>query len=581
MPASTPISSPTGPGPLRPLAIHAGFVAVVLATFWPALFGDYVHDDLHLIARNGAMLRGDAAAMFTQPLFDMEHGYWRPATMLMFFLGHHTAGAVGVHALSLLLHVLNCMAGFALARRMLAPTPALLATLVFAVHPVHTESLAWGASLNDPLWVLFALQAMLAALRWRDRERRGPPWLVGLLVIGAVLAKETGVTTVPLVLAALAFVPTANGHRPRMRLATAAITMITGLFLWLVLRAVVFSEAVGAIVLGNNEPTPAATGIANLVRAPELLLRHLGLLVMPLPATPFRALPPASVPLLLASIGASIAIAAVLWWRRGRLLPPTRIGLCLLLIPLLAPMLHFRSIGAHPICDRYLYLSVLGTAICIAGWLRGRWLWLLMIAALAMAPVSRSLCHNWHDADHLTAHVLATSPEDPTVLTLAGDLDLTKAQAGDPARFASARAYYQRAIDNTPPQQNGIVRRTLSAGRLGVAWCMLFEPKPKPPPPEVLIAAFQAAVDAGPENAAAWIGLGVANGVVGRTHDADAAFRRAIEIDPHHAEGWHNLAHLQFLTGKRQEARASLAEALRCDPNYAPSLGLLQQLNGN
>ncbi len=105
------------------------------------------------------------------------------------------------------------------------------------------------------------------------------------------------------------------------------------------------------------------------------------------------------------------------------------------------------------------------------------------------------------------------------------------------------------------------------------------EPQNPRVPPSRLVAAFQAAVEVGENNAAAWTGLGVANGMAGNPAAAETALRRALDIDPDRTEAWHNLGVLQVQMRRPDAARQSFEQALRCDPAYGPSRAMLEQLN--
>ncbi|MCA8951930.1 MAG: hypothetical protein KDE27_20645, partial [Planctomycetes bacterium] len=178
------VEGPADPALRRSRLPVAILLVAVVATFSPALFGNYAWDDTHLIAHNGALLRSDLGALLGEPLFGMQRGFWRPITLLVLWVGHQLGGAFGVHLLALLLHGGNCVLVLGLARRWLLPWPALWVALLFALHPVQVESVAWCAAINDPLWVLFALLAIGSAVRWRDRGSRGLPWATA----GCVLA---------------------------------------------------------------------------------------------------------------------------------------------------------------------------------------------------------------------------------------------------------------------------------------------------------------------------------------------------------------------------------------------------------
>ncbi|MCA8954088.1 MAG: tetratricopeptide repeat protein, partial [Planctomycetes bacterium] len=180
--------------------------------------------------------------------------------------------------------------------------------------------------------------------------------------------------------------------------------------------------------------------------------------------------------------------------------------------------------------------------------------------------------------EQLARHALTHTPDDPTVLVLLADQELQQALAGDTAQWTAAREHYRRAVENTPAASNGVVRRTLSAGKLGLAWCLAFDPTRARPAPAQVLAAFEDAIAAGPENPAAWVGLGVARGMAGQDGPADEAFERALALDPDNSEAWCNRGYLHLQHRRFAAAADCLDRALRADPGNARARELRSQV---
>ena len=128
----------------------------------------------------------------------------RALRTVSFAIDHAAAGGFDpayFHASNLVLHALAAIAVFALARKLLAPLEALLAALVFAVHPVQTEAVAFVAARKDLLAALFSTLAFLAFLRHRERQTAGRAAAVFGLFALAVLGKEVAVVLPALFLA--------------------------------------------------------------------------------------------------------------------------------------------------------------------------------------------------------------------------------------------------------------------------------------------------------------------------------------------------------------------------------------------
>ncbi|HEX6813312.1 MAG TPA: tetratricopeptide repeat protein [Planctomycetota bacterium] len=520
-------TQPPGPSE-RP---HALLAAVVLLTFWPALLGTHVADDIRLLALNPAIRSADIGALLTQPMFGAQGGYWRPLTMLTFFAGDALGGAFGVHAIGLLLHVVNAWAVHALARRFVGASTATWVAALFAVHPVQVESVAWCAAVNDPLWVAATLQAMLAAIRWRENGARGLPWLACLCVFAAMLAKETGAVAIPLVVAAVWLLPSAGAAPGRRHLASLAAAVVATGALWFLLRSLVQREPVGALLLGPSVP---AFDEFSPLRAVQVLGAQLWLLCWPWPTICVRSVAPWPDGSWWPVAGAVAAIAGLGWLLLAPLRKELRFAGLLVLAPLVPAALYGRVIGVYPIADRYLYLCVAGFALALAvlsrvgTWGVVRW---LPIAVLALASFMATW--NWRDAEGLVMHSLAGAPDDPMVLVMAGDLALERAYRGDGGALHDARTLYGRALAEVGETSRGEqARRAEAKARVQLGWCTLLRHKRGDSTPAEVISAFEAATQFAPREPTAWLGLGAANLELGRLDAAEAAFQQVLQIEP-------------------------------------------------
>src|SRR5215203_221563 len=145
---------------LRPLVLLALVAFVVFAN---SLGGDFVYDDNRQILRNpliqdsslyGKALVSDVCA-FKGDGSVAASNYYRPTFVAWLILNFKIFGAspLGWHALNVLLHILVCLLCFLLLRRWnISRNPAFAVSLIFAVHPVHTESVAWISGSPDLLF---------------------------------------------------------------------------------------------------------------------------------------------------------------------------------------------------------------------------------------------------------------------------------------------------------------------------------------------------------------------------------------------------------------------------------------------
>ncbi len=178
---------------------RAGFVLLVVvataAAYAPALQGGFVwDDDVHIVANETLQAEGGLARIWLDPRANTQY---YPLVFTTFWIERALWGLepAGYHALNVLLHVANALLLWRLLAGLSLPG-ARLAALLFALHPVHVESVAWIMERKNLLSGMFYLLSALAFLRFRplgEARRLGPQrlyWLALLLFVCALLSKS-------------------------------------------------------------------------------------------------------------------------------------------------------------------------------------------------------------------------------------------------------------------------------------------------------------------------------------------------------------------------------------------------------
>jgi len=183
--------------PPRPWILAAAVAVLATAIFAPSISGGFIYDDRRLIAGNVYVHSFDAwRRWFTHDFWDVNEEvkhfgermiYWRPGVTASYAidwqLGHGSPFVF--HATNLLCHAIASYLGFLTLRRWIgAWAPALLAALVFAIHPTKAESVAWIAGRTDVLCAAAMLLASAGVARRLAGQRGG----LALELIGTVLA---------------------------------------------------------------------------------------------------------------------------------------------------------------------------------------------------------------------------------------------------------------------------------------------------------------------------------------------------------------------------------------------------------
>jgi Flp pilus assembly protein TadD len=212
---------------LLPILIGiASFVA-----FIPSLGGQFLNwdDDVNLVSNE--FFRGLHWPQIRWAFSNVRMGHYIPITWLS-FSANYVAGAMdpwGYHLVNLGLHAANAIAFYVVARRLIAAArdggrqdgrldPAVVwgaaaAALIFALHPLRVESVAWVTERRDVLSGFFFLTSVLAYLRSAEGNARAPRlWLAcSLLFFGAGLLSKASIMTLPAVLVLLDAYPLRRG----------------------------------------------------------------------------------------------------------------------------------------------------------------------------------------------------------------------------------------------------------------------------------------------------------------------------------------------------------------------------------
>jgi tetratricopeptide (TPR) repeat protein len=417
------------------------------------------------------------------------------------------------HALNVLLHAANaCLLLILLVRMTGKPGRASVVALVFAIHPLHVESVAWVTERKDVLSLLFCLLALMAY----ERHSRSKSWkwfpLVLFLHSMAVMAKPLAVT-LPCVMMLCDIWPLRRG-RPWLFLALEKLPLllISAVASYL---TVLCQQSIGAI--GSAEVFPWMTRIGNALVAYATYVRRL---FLPVDLAVFYPYPKFLTPfqwLLSALVVGSITYAAIAVRKK---LPALLFG-WLWFLGTLVPMIGLVQAGSAAMADRYAYFPFIG----------------LYIAAV------------WCGFEYAATHrkpALAIG-----AMLLCGWIGLTWRQVG---YWKSSEALFTRAIAVTPNNylaHNNLGLALQDAGKI-----------------EEARAQFELSLRADPNYPEAINNLAILHARQGRPADARILLERLLAIRPDHATGWHNFGKVLIETGFRDPAIAAFRRAIQLSPDF-------------
>lgn len=159
--------------------------------YFPILFNGFVWDDILLILNNPEVHEINMQLLFGANVFNAGI-FYRPLHALYVATLYTTFGheAFMYHALQLALHIFNSCALFLLFRIHFKNTLAFMLALIFLIHPINVETVAWISATNNQLYFFFGIVALLIATKKTLTMMN--IILIGSLLLLSVLAKETG-----------------------------------------------------------------------------------------------------------------------------------------------------------------------------------------------------------------------------------------------------------------------------------------------------------------------------------------------------------------------------------------------------
>ena len=522
-------STPTGPSSSPRHTIWIS-VLLFLATF--AVYAQVRHfkfvnfDDPEYVTANPHVRTGITPANIAWAFTSGEAANWFPLTRLSHMLDCQMFGLrSGWHHLTnVLLHALAVLLLFAFLNRSTGRLwPSAWVAFLFALHPLHVESVAWVAERKDSLSTFFGFLAVWGYVRYVERPslRR---YLLVFLAFGLALMAKPMIVTLPLVLLLVDVWPLGRvTDRSWSRIAP-------------LLREKIPLFALAAAVAAATYLVQQAGGAVRSLDAFPLMLRLENALVscivyvakMFWPARLAVFYPyPLEVPAWQAAAAAlAIVAVSILVWRAARKRPYLAVGWLWYLVTL-APVIGLVQVGAQARADRYTYVPMIGLTVMLA-WGAADLLGRVGRAKPAVAALAVAAC--------------------------AGCVALTWVQTG---YWHDSRTLFQHAVDVTDGNY-------LAHHNLGVALAET------PDDLNQAIAHFQSALEIKPDYARAHTDLGSALArLPGRLPDAMAEFRAALAIDPDLAIPHNNLGNTFAQAGGWSEAISEYEAALRIDPDYA------------
>ncbi len=495
----------------RTVLIGGALLALVALVYRQvAEFGFVNFDDPRYVTQNPIVKAGLTWRGVVWAFSGVHVSNWHPLTWLSLMLDVEAFGVdpSAMHLVNVALHAANTALLFLVLQAATnRPWRCAFVAALFAVHPLHVESVAWISERKDVLSTLFWLLAMGAWLRW-VRAPSAPRKIAVALAMALGALSKPMVVTLPVTLLLLDVWPLRRldpeGLTParlwplvREKWALFAVSAVTG-----VLTLVAQQEG-GSVASSQAVALPARLGNAILAYGQYLLqtIWPTALAVV----YPHPALTPSGLPwgaVFLSALVLAIVTAIVVWQWRAR--PYLAFGWAWYVVTL-APVIGLVQVGLQGRADRYTYVPLIGVFVAVtwmAADLVGARLWgrTVLGAAAAGSVAAASILAfrqvaTWQDSFRLFNHALEVTSE------------------------------------------NGLAWRNL-----GTAWQDARRP-------ELAVPALRESIRLMPHDARTWLNLAISHMTMGQFDEADACFRKALDMSPRDPFIWFNLGIAQAMRG--------------------------------
>jgi len=531
-------------------------LALTFAAYAPTLRYQFVHDDRGQIVENPAIHSWQALpSYFTAQVWagvmpEELGNYYRPLFLLWLRINDVLFGsqAWGWHLTTVLAHLLATFLVFLLLCRLgIGRDVAVLAALIFGLHPAHIEAVAWISGVTEPLLGILLIASLLAYIESREETARKFRWQIISMALFAlaILEKETAMI-LPGILLAYEWIFGAEwGKSLEVRRALAwcgeALQRIWPYFLIVVL----YVPARIYALKGFSHTITALSTRQLIVTWPALIefwIRHL---VWPVGLSTFYNFPAVAHPdfgnfILPAIVDLCVGLALFASVRASRTAAFFTIWLILPLIPLLNIRVFVANDFAH---DRYLYLPSVGFAVLVA----------MLFKKICVGPP------RWLG---VPASFLATGLGLAAVMSYG-----TITQS---SYFQNNMIFYAHNLRQAPHNPDAEANYAIvlaEDGQYGPA-----------------LENFLDVVNRHPDYWAASYNLALTYYKLGNLPEAEGRFLQAIRVNPNKPDEYFYLAMTRFKSGHTPEAIPPLRQAIAIRPNgyaYHFALGVMLKTEGD
>jgi tetratricopeptide (TPR) repeat protein len=536
--------------------VAAGILLVTALVFAPVVtFGFVTWDDGPYVFENTYVLSGLSPRTLAWA-FTNHTPYWHPLTWMSHLLDVTLLGPGphGMHAVNVAIHLANTALLLILLNRLTSRlAPSAIVAALFALHPLHVESVAWIAERKDLLSTCF----LFASLLFYQRYARRPSAFRYAGVVSAfglsLMCKPTFVT-LPVLLLLLDYWPLAR-FASGSSLARLCVEKVPLALVSVASAVVTYIGQQRTGTVSGFEALPIGARLANAVVSYAAYLRKT---VWPADLAafyPYPTVPPSTLAVVTACLTLAALTGLALSLRRRR--PYLLFGWLWYVITLL-PVIGLIQVGNQAMADRFSYVPLIGIFVmsvwAAAEAARDRHARLVaggaaVIALIGCTALTRAQVLTWSSATTMWIRVLEVTPDSFYAHSALG------VELADQGNLEAARLHQEEALrlhPADPDAHNELGKLAADRGDLRAA-----------------IGYFAAAVERNQNFGEALHNLGTALLRSGRPADAIEPLRRASDLRPEDSSSRRLMGEALAATGRWREATEAFQSALRLEPDSA------------
>jgi tetratricopeptide (TPR) repeat protein len=561
----------------RELLVSLFLVLATLTVYWQVVNHEFVNlDDDKYIIENSHVRQGLSRESVIWAFTATEAANWHPLTWLSHMLDCQLYGLnpKGHHLTNEFFHLVNTLLLFLILKSMTGTLwrSGFVAAL-FALHPLHVESVAWVAERKDVLSTLFWMLTLWAYLGYVKRPgvKR---YLLSLVPFALGLMAKPMLVTLPFVLLLLDYwpleriqlgqvdisrtapgPPATNAPTPRRQALLLLVEKTPFFALAAVSSIVTFIVQKGGGAVGALEVYPVKIRVANALVS---YLRYMVKMIWPQNLAVFYPHPGQSLPMWQAGVaGLLLLLISTVVIRVGRRYPYLPVG-WLWYLGTLVPVIGLVQVGSQAMADRYTYVPLIGLFIMIA-WavtdLLGNWRYAKAAHTLAATSVLSVLivCATlqvsyWKNSVTLFEHALRVTENNSQMHNNLGNV---LAERGD---LRGAIFHYTKAIKISPNYGEAQINLGVALAKRGKL--------------EDAVRHYSAALKLKPDSPELHNNLGVALFRQGNTSAAIHHYLVAVQLKPDYAEAHNNLGNALAQQERLSEAEDHYSQALKIREDY-------------